>query len=135
MPRIVIASVALLVITLPLAADEPKPIKVLIITGDHGHAWKETTPFLKKLLTKARLTAADKKELKSLDAQLGVAQCEIAEGNQAAALDQLKSLLLSHPKNPEVFDLLAQVYRSMGKDYEAQQAEARAKLLRQREIK
>src|SRR5437899_2201806 len=39
MPRIVIASVALLVITLPLAADEPKPIKVLIITGDHGHAW------------------------------------------------------------------------------------------------
>src|SRR5437762_2573139 len=29
------------------------PVKVLIITGDHGHNWKETTPFLKELLTKA----------------------------------------------------------------------------------
>src|SRR5262249_6737932 len=29
------------------------PIKVLIITGDHGHEWKKTTPFLKDLLTKA----------------------------------------------------------------------------------
>jgi predicted Zn-dependent protease len=57
------------------------------------------------------------------------------EGNQAVALDQLKSLLLSHPKNAEVFDLMALVYRSMGKDNEAQQAEAQAKLLRQREIK
>jgi hypothetical protein len=28
-------------------------VKVLIITGDHGHKWKETTPFLKELLTKA----------------------------------------------------------------------------------
>ena len=36
----------------PLFADE-KPIKVLIITGDHGHNWKETTPFIKELLTKA----------------------------------------------------------------------------------
>jgi type 1 glutamine amidotransferase len=32
---------------------EPKEVKVLIITGDHGHKWKETTPFLKDLLTKA----------------------------------------------------------------------------------
>jgi type 1 glutamine amidotransferase len=36
-----------------LPAAGAKPIKVLIITGDHGHAWKETTPFLKDLLTKA----------------------------------------------------------------------------------
>jgi len=28
-------------------------LKVLIITGDHGHKWKETTPFLKDLLDKA----------------------------------------------------------------------------------
>lgn len=33
-------------------ADD-KAVKVLIITGDHGHAWKETTPYLKELLTKA----------------------------------------------------------------------------------
>src|SRR5712691_114226 len=32
---------------------EKKPIQVLIITGDHGHKWKETTPFLKEVLTKA----------------------------------------------------------------------------------
>jgi type 1 glutamine amidotransferase len=34
-------------------AAEDKQVKVLIITGDHGHKWKETTPFLKDLLTKA----------------------------------------------------------------------------------
>ena len=36
-----------------VAAAEGKTAKVLIITGDHGHNWKETTPFLKDLLTKA----------------------------------------------------------------------------------
>ncbi|MBY0227935.1 MAG: ThuA domain-containing protein, partial [Gemmataceae bacterium] len=34
-------------------ADSPPAVKVLIITGDHGHNWKETTPFLKDLLVKA----------------------------------------------------------------------------------
>ena len=34
------------------AADK-EAVKVLIITGDHGHNWKETTPFLKEVLTKA----------------------------------------------------------------------------------
>jgi type 1 glutamine amidotransferase len=34
-------------------AAEAKQVKVLIITGDHGHKWKETTPFLKELLTRA----------------------------------------------------------------------------------
>jgi choline-sulfatase len=67
---------------------------------------------------------------KSLDAQLGVAQSEIAEGNQGAALDRLKSLSVSHPKDPQIFDLLGQTYRSLGQDKEAQEAEARAKLLR-----
>src|SRR5215472_6176091 len=35
------------------ARAEDKQIKVLIITGDHGHAWKETTPFIQEFLTKA----------------------------------------------------------------------------------
>src|SRR5438876_11199217 len=35
-----------------LAADA-KSAKVLIITGDHGHNWRETTPALKKILEKA----------------------------------------------------------------------------------
>jgi type 1 glutamine amidotransferase len=40
--------------TAPLVrAEDKQPIKVLLITGDHGHNWKETTPFLQKLLTKA----------------------------------------------------------------------------------
>jgi len=40
--------VALLV--LPVSELAAEPIKVLIITGDHGHAWKETTPCLHDLL-------------------------------------------------------------------------------------
>ena len=79
--------------------------------------------------------AATLLDSKNLDAQVGIARCEIVEGNQAVALDQLKSLSLSHPKNAEIFDLLAQVYRSLGKDNEAQQAEGRAKLLRRSQIK
>ena len=45
---------AVVCFTMPLAAAEPT--KVLIITGDHGHAWKETTPFLKEVLSKAGLS-------------------------------------------------------------------------------
>jgi type 1 glutamine amidotransferase len=38
----------------PVLGADTKPIKVLIITGDHqGHDWRKTTPFLKELLTKA----------------------------------------------------------------------------------
>jgi arylsulfatase A-like enzyme/Flp pilus assembly protein TadD len=79
--------------------------------------------------------AATLLDSKNPDAQIGIARCEILEGNQAAALDQLKSLSLSHPNNAEVFDLLAQAYRRLGKDNEAQRAEARGKLLRRSEIK
>ena len=38
-----------------LAFGAEKPIKVLIITGDNAHKWKETTPVLKEVLTKAGL--------------------------------------------------------------------------------
>src|ERR1700758_2996675 len=47
---------AAVILTLPLGARADKPVKVLIITGDHGHAWKETTPFLKDLLAKAGMS-------------------------------------------------------------------------------
>jgi type 1 glutamine amidotransferase len=47
---------AVLILALPAVAEETKPVKVLIITGDHGHAWKETTPFLQDLLTRAGMT-------------------------------------------------------------------------------
>jgi type 1 glutamine amidotransferase len=35
------------------ASAQNKSVKVLIITGDHGHDWRQTTPFLKELLEKA----------------------------------------------------------------------------------
>src|SRR5262249_25627618 len=50
--------VLLLGLTAPAAAADAKPIKGLIITGDHGHAWQQTTPFLKELLTKAGMEVA-----------------------------------------------------------------------------
>jgi uncharacterized protein len=34
-------------------AGEAGAVKALIITGDHGHDWRKTTPFLMELLTKA----------------------------------------------------------------------------------
>jgi len=43
----------LFMLAVPAFAADQSPIKVLIVTGDHGHNWKETTPFLKDLLSKA----------------------------------------------------------------------------------
>ena len=51
---LLLALVALAVAPLH-AADAAK---VLIITGDHGHNWKETTPYLKNLLEKAGMSVA-----------------------------------------------------------------------------
>src|SRR5882672_11471975 len=57
MPRTFCTTVvAVLLSTLlatPAFAQEKKAAKVLIITGDHGHDWRKTTPFLKELLEKA----------------------------------------------------------------------------------
>jgi arylsulfatase A-like enzyme/Flp pilus assembly protein TadD len=66
----------------------------------------------------------------SIEGQLGVAKAQIAEGNFNEAAQQLESLSKSQSRNPEVFELLAQAYRGLGKKVEAEQAEARAKLLR-----
>jgi ABC-type sugar transport system substrate-binding protein len=51
--RTFLATAAALFLALPVSAADKDPIKVLIITGDHGHAWKQTTPFLKEILSKA----------------------------------------------------------------------------------
>jgi type 1 glutamine amidotransferase len=53
MTRRALLAGAVLVWALTALASAAEPIQVLIITGDHGHKWKETTPFLKELLTKA----------------------------------------------------------------------------------
>lgn len=75
--------------------------------------------------------AATLLDFRNLDAQMGVARAQIAEGKAASALDQLSALSKSQPKNPEIFELLAQAYKNLGKDKEAKEAEAHAKLLRQ----
>ena len=45
--------IALLVMAAASAGAQAREVKVLIITGDHGHKWRETTPFLRDLLIKA----------------------------------------------------------------------------------
>jgi type 1 glutamine amidotransferase len=47
------AVTALLFVTAAAYAAEARPVKVLIITGDEYHAWRQTAPFLKEVLTKA----------------------------------------------------------------------------------
>jgi type 1 glutamine amidotransferase len=49
----VVAAAAVFTLVSPAPAADPKPVNVLIITGDHGHKWQETTPFLKDLLSGA----------------------------------------------------------------------------------
>jgi choline-sulfatase len=67
----------------------------------------------------------------SIDAQLGLAKCQIAENNFAAALRHLEPLSKTGANNTEVWDLLAQAYRALGKTAEAKRAQQQAKFLRQ----
>jgi type 1 glutamine amidotransferase len=48
-----LALTVVLAFTTPVSAQDKKAVKVLIVTGDHGHDWRKTTPFLKELLQKA----------------------------------------------------------------------------------
>ena len=48
-----LALTTLFLSAIALSGAEATGAKVLIITGDEYHKWKETAPFLKKLLTKA----------------------------------------------------------------------------------
>jgi choline-sulfatase len=66
----------------------------------------------------------------SIEGQLGLARAQIAEGNFKPAAEQLEGLSKTQSRNAEVFELLAQAYSGMGKTADAQQAGARAKLLR-----
>jgi type 1 glutamine amidotransferase len=110
------ATLLLLTLAVPLAAADAKPIKVLIITGDHGHAWKETTPFLKEVLTKAGMTVdvteTPSKDLTSAnlakydvlllnykDAKKGTAESQWSDDNKKAFTDAVrggKGLVVYH---------------------------------------
>jgi type 1 glutamine amidotransferase len=53
MRALLLSTLTTLLMTAGAFAADAREVKVLIVTGDHGHKWKETTPFLKELLTKA----------------------------------------------------------------------------------
>src|SRR5438093_2277087 len=48
-----VSTLAIILAAGAVCAGEGRTVKVLIISGDHGHDWRKTTPFLKDLLTKA----------------------------------------------------------------------------------
>jgi len=66
----------------------------------------------------------------SIEGQLGLSKAQIAEEHFNKAAQQLEALSKLQPRNADAFDLLAQAYSGLGKQAEAQRAEARAKLLR-----
>jgi predicted Zn-dependent protease len=66
----------------------------------------------------------------SLPARLDLVRSEIDGGNLRGAAQELEGLSRSHPDDPDVFDLLAGVLRSMGELNRAEEAEARSRQLR-----
>jgi choline-sulfatase len=70
-------------------------------------------------------------EAKNVEAQVGVAQAQIALGNFADAVAALEKVSKSQP-TADVFELLAQAYRGMGRKIEAEEAENRANSLKKR---
>jgi predicted Zn-dependent protease len=71
---------------------------------------------------------------KNVDAAVGLAQAQIAQGSFADALSQLEPLAQTSD-NPALFEALAQAYKGAGKEAEAQKAEGRAKSLREKSAK
>jgi predicted Zn-dependent protease len=65
----------------------------------------------------------------SMESQLGLANAQMANGNFAEAVQSLEALSKTNARDAEVFHLLAKGYSGLGKAAEAQQAEAKAKLL------
>jgi len=66
----------------------------------------------------------------NVQAQLGIIRTSLAEGDASAALDRLVPLSAENVGNPEVYEVLAQTYRRLGKRDLAAQAEKHAILLR-----
>ena len=72
---------------------------------------------------------------RSVEAQLGLARTKVAGGRLKDAVEQLETLSKSQPNNAEIFELLGQAYRGIGKNDAAQKAETRASLLREKHPK
>jgi type 1 glutamine amidotransferase len=50
------ATVATFALVTLAPGQDPQPIKLLIITGDHGHDWRATTAYFKEFLPKERIS-------------------------------------------------------------------------------
>lgn len=70
-------------------------------------------------------------ESDSLDAQLGLANAQLDEHHFAEAAKLLEELCKIEPSNTQLFEMLAKAYSGLGKTSEAQQAEQRARSLRE----
>jgi choline-sulfatase len=77
-----------------------------------------------------QFAAAQLLDSNNLQARLGLARAEVAEGNARAAIDQLNSLPGAQRNSPEVLDIFEEAYKSLGNEKQANEAAARAKLLR-----
>jgi choline-sulfatase len=71
-------------------------------------------------------------EPNNIEAQIGLAKAQIDLGNFADAVPELERISKSRPGSAEVFDLLAEAYRGVGKKHQAEEAENRAQRLKQR---
>ncbi len=78
------------------------------------------------------LEAAVLLDPKNSAARLWLARAHLAEGKFQAAGSELLDLAKSDGQDPSLFRLLAQAYRGMGKEAEAQQADARSEALEKR---
>lgn len=65
------------------------------------------------------------------EAQQGLAEGEIEEGNFTVAVRQLEALSRTDAKNPDLFEWLAKGYAGLGEAAKAQHARTQAQLLRQ----
>jgi predicted Zn-dependent protease len=69
---------------------------------------------------------------RSIEAQIGSAKAQIAQGNLGDAVQALESMAKSNPRNPKILEALAEAYEGLGKTREAQQAATKAKELGRR---
>jgi type 1 glutamine amidotransferase len=97
-----------LAVALAVPPDEPRPVKLLIITGDHGHDWKASTQILSDFLsaqgkiaveattapardlTPENLARYDVLLLNYRDTAKGADETKWSDANKAAFLDAVK---------------------------------------------
>jgi tetratricopeptide (TPR) repeat protein len=76
-----------------------------------------------------QLEAALLLQPRNREAQLALAEAMLAQREFPDAANVLETVAKSQPQDPDVYELLAQTYRELGKNALASQAEARAKAL------